>query len=156
MEKQTAIITIINRTKVRTIKIKEKLELPIDKSWELFTDLDNYPKYFKYVNKIFYKEKMRAGSVWYDFATFIVPIVVKHKTTVFEENKKLGFDVKIPVSGYIKERIEFEKENSTTKIHATIVYDFGNPLFSFLFDKLFEKRMRESINGAIIKFKREA
>ena len=90
---------------MRTAKFNEKLDLPIDEAWALFTNLENYPKYFKYINKIFHKGEMRLGSNWYDFTTFIIPIVVKHKTTVFEKEKSLGFDIYIPLKGYVKERI---------------------------------------------------
>jgi uncharacterized membrane protein len=140
---------------MRTIEIKETLQLPVDKAWKLFVQLENYPKYFKYVNRIFYKEKMSLGSNWYDFATFIIPVIVKHKTTVFEKNQKLGFDVHIPIKGYVRERINFEKKGNATGIYATIVFDFGNPLFSLLFDDIFEKRMKESISGALKKLTEE-
>lgn len=140
---------------MRTIKINEKLDLPIDKVWELFINHENYPKYFKYINKVFYKEEMRLGSHWHDFATFIVPIVVKHKITVFEKEKKLGFDVYIPIKGYIRERVIFRKYGNSTEIEASITFHFGNKLFTFLFDEIFENRMRESISGAIIKFRKE-
>jgi hypothetical protein len=140
---------------MRRIEIKENLEIPTERLWSLFVDLDNYPKYFKYVHKIFHKGEMKLGSNWYDLASFIIPVIVKHTTTVFEKERKIGFDIKIPVRGYVKERVEFTKMGSKTKINGTIVFDFGNPLFSFLFDGLFEKRMRESIQGAITKVNKE-
>lgn len=140
---------------MRTIKIKETLDLPIDKVWELFINLDNYPKYFKYTKKVFYKGEMKLGFEWYDFATFIFPLIVKHKTTVFEKQKNLGFDVYVPLKGYVKERVSFKNKGNSTGINASIVFDFGNPVFSFLFDNIFEKRMRESVNGALIKFRNE-
>lgn len=141
---------------MRVIKIEEKLNIPIEKVWNLFVDLDNYPKYFKYVHKIFHKGEMRLGSTWYDVASFIFPVIVKHKTTVFEKEKEIGFDVYVPISGYIKERVNFEKiEKNITKISGNISFDLGNPLFSFLFDGIFEKKMRESIGGAILKAKKD-
>ncbi len=140
---------------MKEIIIKEKFDYPLDKVWEMFVDLENFPKYFKYVNKVFYNEKMSLGSVWYDFASFVVPIIVKHKTTVFEKEKTLGFEVYIPFRGFVKERVNFTQKGDSTEIDGNLVFDFGNPIFSFLFDKLFEKRMKESIDGAISKFKRE-
>lgn len=139
---------------MRTIEINETLDLPLSKTWNLFTDLKNYPKYFKYVNKVFYNGEVKAGLIWYDFATFILPIVVKHKITVFEKEKSLGFDVYTPFGGYIKERINFDGKNNSTRISGSLIFDFGNPLFSFLFDNLFEKRMRNSISGALARVKK--
>lgn len=140
---------------MKKIEIQEILDLPIDKVWELFINLDNYPKYFKYTKRVFYKGQMKLGFEWYDFATFVFPAIVKHKTTVFDKEKTLGFDVYIPLKGYIKERISFENKGNATGIKASVVFDFGNPVFSFLFDNIFENRMKESINGALTKFKRE-
>lgn len=140
---------------MKKIEIQETLDFPLSKTWELFINLDNYPKYFKYTKRVFYKGQMKLGFEWYDFATFVFPLIVKHKTTVFEKEKTLGFDVYVPLKGYIKERVSFEEKNNATEIKASVVFDFGNPVFSFLFDNIFEKRMRESINGALTKFKRE-
>lgn len=140
---------------MKKIEIQETLDLPVDKVWELFINLDNYPKYFKYTKRVFYKGQMKLGFEWYDFANFVFPLIVKHKTTVFEKEKSLGFDVYIPLKGYIKERVNFEEKNNATEIKASVVFDFGNPVFSFLFDNIFENRMKESINGALTKFKRE-
>jgi uncharacterized membrane protein len=139
---------------MKTIKIIEKLDLPVEKLWELFTDLDNYPKYFKYVKTIYKLEEMSLNSEWYDFATFIVPIVVKHKTTVFEKNKQLGFDVNLPFGGFVRERITFNENKGSTTVEGILEYDFANPIFKGYEDK-FEKRMRESIDGAVLKFKKE-
>lgn len=139
---------------MRTIVINQTLDLPLSKIWNLFTDLKNYPKYFKYVNKVFYKGEVKKGLVWYDFATFVFPLIVKHKITIFEKEKNLGFDVYIPFGGYIRERINFESKNNLTRISGSLIFDFGNPLFSFLFDDIFEKRLRESISQALIRVKR--
>lgn len=140
---------------MKKIEFKETLNLPLDKTWELFVNLDNYPKYFKYTNKIFYKGEMKLGFKWYDFATFIFPLIVKHEVTIFEKHKNLEFKVYIPLKGVVKERTSFKDNGNTTYINAVVEYDFGNPVFSFLFDNLFEKRMKESINGALSKFKKE-
>ncbi len=140
---------------MRVIKITEKLDVPVDKAWLLFADLKNYPRYFKYVNKIYSKEEMNLHSEWYDFATFIVPVIVKHKVTVFEKEKQLGFDVNIPLTGYVKERMSFKENGGVTYIEATIEFNLGHKSFNFPFEEIFEKRMRESISGAIAKFKKE-
>jgi ribosome-associated toxin RatA of RatAB toxin-antitoxin module len=136
---------------MRKIKIDEIIKIPIEKVWEPFEDLDKYPKYFKYVNKIFHKEKQKLGTVWYDFATYVVPIIVKHETTVFEKEKAIGFDINTFYGVCVKERLTLEKNGQSTKITGFVEYDLGNPIFRRLFDNLFEKRMKESIQGAIKK-----
>ena len=141
---------------MKRIIINEILNVPLDRTWELFTDLDNYPKYFKYVHKIFHKGEMKSGSTWYDFATFVAPLIVKHKTVVFEKVKALGFDVYIPLNGYVRERINLLKKDKSTIVSGYIEFDFGNPIFKRLFDNLFETRMRESIKKALTKVRLEA
>jgi uncharacterized membrane protein len=140
---------------MRVITITEKLDVPVEKAWMLFADLKNYPRYFKYVNRIYSKDEMNLHSEWYDFATFIVPVIVKHKVTVFEKEKQLGFDVDIPLTGYVKERMSFTENGGVTHIEATIEFHFGNKHFRLPIEEIFEKRMRESISGAIAKFKKE-
>ncbi len=137
---------------MRSIKINEDINLSTSKVWQLFTELKNYPKYFKYVNKVFYKGEMKLGSNWYDFATFVAPVIVKHKTIVFEAEKSLGFDISLPLGGYVKERINFQSLDNKTKLKGSLEFDFS--VFKFL-EPLFEKRMKESISGALEKLQEE-
>lgn len=140
---------------MRKFEINETLNSNPSKIWEYLTNLDNYPKYFKHTEKVFYKGEMKLGSEWYEFATFVFPLIVKHKTTVFDKEKALGFDVYIPLKGYVRERLILEKKGESTVIKASIEFDFGNPVFVFLFENIFEKRLKEAINGALTKFKKE-
>jgi uncharacterized membrane protein len=139
------------------IKNEVTINAPVKKIWDIFSNVRNFPKYFKYVNKVFYKGDVKLGAVWHDLTTFIFLLYVKHTVTVFEKEKILGFDVKIFTGGFIKERVLFEKinEEKATKVKISVCFDFNNSILSFLFDKYFEKRMTESISKAIVKAKEE-
>jgi ribosome-associated toxin RatA of RatAB toxin-antitoxin module len=143
---------------MRFIKNEITLNMPVQKVWNLLSDVRSYPKYFKYVNKVTCKDKeIKLDTEWYDFATFILPVWVKHTVTVFEREKSLGFDVKMLSSGFIRERFLFMRiENgNATKINMDICFDFRNPILSFLLDGHFEKRLTESVSKAILKLKKE-
>jgi ribosome-associated toxin RatA of RatAB toxin-antitoxin module len=135
---------------------KAILNIPVKRIWEIFSDVRNYPKYFKHVKIVQCKDKeIKLGTVWHDFATFVVPARVKHIVTVLEKEKSLGFDVKIFKSGFIKERVLFTEIGKITMVEININFDFNNRLLSFLFNSRLKRRLSESIEKAILKAKKE-
>jgi hypothetical protein len=140
---------------MKTIKFEESIDLPIKKVWPLFVNPTNYPKYFKFVQAVFYKNKMKLGYIWFDLATVVYfPALVLHKVTKFEEGKSLEFYCPLPFIGGIRETVDFTEKNGKTIVKGLITYSYG-PIFGPLFNKIFEKRFSEMINGAIVKFKKE-
>lgn len=131
------------------------VDLPVKKVWELFTDPESYPKYFKYIKKVFYKNKMKKGFIWFDLATVVyIPAIVMHKVVAFEEEKRIEFYVPLPMIGKIIETIELSPKDKKTYVKAKVSYDYG-PFFGMLFNKIFERRFKEMIEEGIIKAKRD-
>ena len=140
---------------MKSIKIQTTINLPAEKVWQLFIDPKNYVKYFKYINGVFYKGKMKKGYIWFDLATVVYfPALVLHKVTEFEENKRIQFYVPLPLIGKIVETVDLQEKNNKTYVKAIISYEYGS-IFGPIFNNIFEKRMRKSISGALIKLNKE-
>jgi ribosome-associated toxin RatA of RatAB toxin-antitoxin module len=139
---------------MKSIKREAVLNTPVKKIWEIFSDVRNYPKYFKHVKIVRCKDKkIKLGTVWHDFATFVVPAFVKHTVTILEKEKSLGFDVKIFKSGFVKERVLFTEIGKATKVEISIDFDFNNRFLSLLFNSRLKIRLSESIEKAFLKAK---
>ena len=138
---------------MKQIIIETEVDLPKEKVWNLLTNLQNYPKYFKYIKRVFYVGELKKGSNWLDLATVVYfPALVLHRVTQFEKEKRLEFYVPLLI-GKIVETIDLSERNNKTYVKAVVVYDYG-PIFGPIFNKIFEKRFTEMINEGIESFKK--
>lgn len=131
---------------MRKVSVSGSSKLSSQDLWSLITDLDKYPKHVKFVKKINYNNPLSLGSKFSDLTTIVyIPLKITHTVDVFEKGKKLGFFVKMPVSGFMKQRIDINDKSSERVLSLAIEFDFQNKIFDFLAGKFLEKRVKEML-----------
>ena len=56
---------------MRRIQLAAELNLPVSAVWELFADIENYPRYVKFMRSVELKGKPGLGTIWYDWTTIL-------------------------------------------------------------------------------------
>ncbi|OGH02672.1 MAG: hypothetical protein A2798_03485 [Candidatus Levybacteria bacterium RIFCSPHIGHO2_01_FULL_37_17] len=131
---------------MRKVIVKGSISLTSAQIWSLITDLNMYPKYIKFVQKVGFDKPLSLRSQFSDITTIAyIPLKVTHKVDVYEKEKTLGFYVKMPITGYMKQSVKIENSGSIRTLNLTIEFDFQNKLFDFIFGRFLEKRVKEML-----------
>lgn len=131
---------------MRKVEVKGETSLSKELIWRFITDLKRYPKHVKFVKSVSFSEPLSLGSQFSDITTIAyIPLKVTHKVDVFEKEKSLGFYVKMPLTGYMIQRVNIKSKNNKRELGLSIEFDFQNRLFDFVFGKFLEKRIREML-----------
>lgn len=131
---------------MRKVTVKDSTKLPLKKVWSLITDLKNYPKHVKFVKKINYDRPLSLGSTFSDITTIaFVPIKITHTVDIFVENKKLGFFVKMPLTGFMRQRVKILDIKEGSQLELSIEFDFQNKFIDIIFGRFLEKRVKEML-----------
>lgn len=123
--------------------------------WEIFTQVENYPKYIKYCQKAELIGDFKVGSIWSDWSTVVwLPLKINHEIIKIEPEKELFFQIKLPLGGKIEQRFLFYDQDRKTKLDIEITIDIPNKVLDFLFGRALEYRNRQMIEATIDNFKR--
>lgn len=131
---------------MRKVVVKGQTSLSSDKLWSLITDLNNYPKHVKFLKKIEFEKPLSLGSKFSDITTIaFVPLKVVHTVDVFEENKRLGFFVQMPVKGFMKQTVNILSRKGKSEVELSVDFDFQNAIFELVFGTFLERRIKEML-----------
>lgn len=131
---------------MRKVEVKGETSFSKELIWHFITDLKRYPKHVKFVKSVSFSEPLYLGSQFSDITTIAyIPLKVTHKVDVFEKEKSLGFYVKMPLTGYMIQRVNIKSKNNKRELGLSIEFDFQNRLFDFVLGKFLEKRIREML-----------
>lgn len=131
---------------MRKVSVQGATSLSSTRIWNLITDLSLYPKHVKFVKKIYSDKPLSLGTSFSDITTIVyIPLKITHTVNIFEKGKRLGFFVKMPVYGFMKQSVEIKGDGSNRILNLTIEFDFQNKFFDFIFGKFLEKRVREML-----------
>jgi len=132
--------------RMHEVIVDSEIDLPVSRVWQLLTDPDYYPKYVKFVKKVYGPKEFCVGTEWKDLTTILwVPGKVIHRVTVLDKNKLLGFDVPMPfpLNGTMIQRVYFEENGTKTKFNASIKFKFNNLLIDVLVTPILKRRLKE-------------
>jgi uncharacterized protein YndB with AHSA1/START domain len=137
----------------RRVVIERDLRTAIDVVWDKVTDLDEYPRYFKYIARV-EKTEMKVGETWRDWTNIVfLPMKIEHTVTRLIPHAQLDFTFSTPFGGAVAETISFTDLAPGTQLHVEIDIDLR--IWDFLFGRLLARRLAEMINGALDKLERE-
>lgn len=138
--------------------VESEIDLPVAKVWQLLTDPDYYPRYVKFVKKIYGPKEFRVGTEWKDLTTILwVPGKVLHRVAVLDKFKALGFDVPMPfpLGGEMIQRVYFTEKGTKTKFNASIKFKFNNKLMDILVTPILKKRLKEMMMYTVEKAQKD-
>ncbi len=134
--------------RIHEVVLSSEINIPVERIWELLTDLTLYTKYVKHTQKVYGPKKLTIGTGWQDWSTMLwVPIKVSHKVVVFDKNKAIGFDIPFPwpVGGEMIQRIYLERNGPKTKFNASMKFRFGNRFVNILISSILKARLRDTM-----------
>ena len=131
---------------MRKVTVRRATKLSSKKIWSLIINLNNYPNHVKFLKKIEFEKPLSMGSSFSDITTIAyIPIKIAHEVDIYEENKRIGFFVKMPLFGFMKQRVEIEDKGLERIVNLTVEFDFQNKLLDIIFGKFLEKRVKEML-----------
>ncbi len=112
-------------------------------TWKLVTDVENYPKYIKFLSRVHLDEPFKLGSHWSDWTTILyLPLHINHINTKLEPEKIFEYNFKVGLRGSITQRFEIIKGDNPTEVKFTLVLDFPNRLAAFFVLPILERRWK--------------
>ncbi len=141
---------------MRTASVEADLNLSKDKLWELFTNISNYPKYIKFVQKTELKgNELVPGAIWYDWTTILfVPMKIKHIVVLVKSQSEIGFDVPMVFGSLMQQRFSFFGDSNKTMVKGKISFDFKNGLLDKILGPILQKRLQEMLEGSLENFRK--
>jgi uncharacterized protein YndB with AHSA1/START domain len=137
----------------RQVIIERELATTVDVVWAKVTDLDEYPRYFKYITRA-EKTEMKVGGTWHDWTNIVfLPMKIEHSVTRLDPRQQLDFAFSTPFGGRVSEAISFTDLAPGTRLYVQIDIDLR--ITDFLFGRLLARRLSEMIHGALDKLERE-
>ncbi len=110
-------------------------------AWKLVTDVENFPKYIKFLSGVKLQEPFKLGSHWSDWTTILyVPIHINHVNTKLEEEKVFEYKFGVGLGGTVLQRFEIIKGDNPTEVKFSLVLDFPNRLARFFVLPILESR----------------
>ena len=137
--------------KIRTVSVKAKTAHSKENIWDIAIDIKNWDKLIKFVKKIYMKDDVKEGAVFYDItAILIIPGLVRHKIIEIEPNKKLYVEAYIPFnSGKMFQTISIKDLNGKREIEIEIKYYISFFIFDLIFGKILEHRLKDMIVSSL-------
>lgn len=137
----------------RVIKVSREIATSAQAVWARISNLDEYPRHFKYVKRV-QKKELRVGETWWDWTNILfIPIRVEHKVKSLEAPRLAVFIVRIPFGGSLTETFAADELGQTLRVDAVIEMDLR--ILDFFIGRFLEKRLAEIICGALDVLERE-
>lgn len=136
-------------TKRKVVHVKD-VEVHPKELWSLITNVEDYPRYIKYMQRSELNGQFELGNKWSDISTVMFyPINVKHEIIDIKEGKEFTFLIRLPFKGKIIQKgiIEDKGDYVSFQLQATI--DLGHPLIDLLLGPILEKRTSEMLLGIL-------
>lgn len=135
---------------MRKLSFEPEFDFPVEKIWDLFTDVSNYPAYIKYCYKAELIGSFAAGSSWYDWSTVVYfPMKVTHQIVKVEPKKEIVYKIALPTNGELWQKFTIEENEGKTKVKVEISVEFGNKLIDSLIGPLVHARNKTMIEATI-------
>lgn len=137
----------------RVIKLHREIATNAQAVWARMSDLDEYPRHFKYVKRV-QKQELRVGETWLDWTNILfVTIKVAHQVKSLEAPRLVTFVARTPFGGSLTETFAVDELGQTLRVNALIEIDLR--LLDFFIGRFLEKRLAEMISGALDVLERE-
>lgn len=141
---------IKRKDKKRKVVHSTRVKLTPQELWTMLTNIEQYPKYIKYMQSSRLHGKFDIGNHWTDISTVMFyPMNVKHEIINIKEGREVVFLIKLPLGGRIVQKgiIEDRGKYISLKLEATI--DLGHRLIDLTLGPILEKRMSKMFRGSL-------
>lgn len=139
----------------RNVEVGGEFDLDSSQLWNLVENVDNYPKYIKFVMYAKLDGSFEAGSKWVDLSTIIIfPIPVIHEILEVVDLEKAVYLIKFPFGGSIIQTVSIKSNTKGAEFKISNVINMGNKFADLLLGKFIEKRTREMLEDSLVKFSR--
>lgn len=140
------------KTKGKKRKVVHARDVEVDPKalWSLITNVEDYPRYIKYVHASEMNGQFDVGNKWSDITTVMFyPLNVKHEIIDIKEGKEFTFLIRLPFKGKIVQKgiIEDKGDYVSFQLEATI--DLGHPLIDLLLGPILEKRTSQMLRAIL-------
>lgn len=135
---------------MREISVNELFPASVETMWNLFSDIEHYPKYVHFVKSVEIVKGIKEGGMWYDISTIMfLPWRYDHYITKFEKNKEIEFTVYLTTGGKIVQNFSFKQNGEQARIVGYVTIDLGWKILDFFLGSFLEQRMQMMVNGTI-------
>lgn len=135
---------------MRQIMFEPIFTAPVDRLWEMFSEVSNYPRYIKYCQKAELVGEFKVGSTWSDWSTVVwIPLKIIHKIEKVKPQKEIVYRIDLPFGGNIRQHFDLQDLGKGTKVVVRIEIGFENQLMDLLVGGLVEQRNRKMIAATI-------
>lgn len=131
---------------MRTLTITARSKnIPLEKAWDLVTDIEKYPQRVKYVKKV-KSYGTGIGSQWDDVTTILwIPLRMRHTVKSIEKNKEYSFVIPLHFGGYMEQKYTLSWEDDKSITRALIKYDLGNKFLNATIGSILKKRLKNML-----------
>jgi len=141
---------------MRRIQLAAELNLPVSAVWELFADIENYPRYVKFMRSVELKGKPGLGTIWYDWTTILfLPMKIRHQVVKFEKEEEIAFEVSSPLGGMMWQVFRMAGDQKKAKVEGEISFDLGNFLLDFFLGFFLKLRLNDMLRSTLSKIRKE-
>ncbi len=139
---------------MRKLDFEQIIDYPLEKTWYLFTDVKNYPRFLKYCSKAVVEGEFKEGGYWYDWSTVVyLPLKVRHKIIKISSREELVYLIKNPFVT-IEQTIKLSDLQKQTKVNIGYKINFRNILLEKLLGSLISRRNSEMIEYLMNNYKK--
>src|SRR3990172_11159094 len=139
---------------MKKLDFETVIDYPLAKSWYLFTDVKNFPRFLKYCKKASIDDEFKVGGHWSDWTTMVyLPLKVRHKITKISPEKELVYFIENPFMK-IEQTITLGDLESQTRVNIGYKINFRNKFFEKLLGSLICRRNSEEINYLMSNYKK--
>ncbi len=139
---------------MRRLEFESIVDFQLERTWKLFTEVENYPDYIKFCNRAIPEGSFEEGNYWYDWTTILyLPLKIRHKIVKISLQKELLYLIEVPFI-IIEQKITFEDLRPQTRVKIELTFNFGNKLLEKVFGPLLFRRNTEMIEDLMNSYKR--
>lgn len=110
---------------MKNLEIESVLDLSMEKTWKLLTEVEKYPYYIKFCNKAVLEGPFAEGGYWYDWTSVVyIPLKIRHKIEKVLPRQEIRYLITTPLLT-ISQNVTCTEEQSKTKIKIEFKYDFA-------------------------------
>lgn len=131
---------------MKTINITLHLKnMPLNKAWDMITDIEKYPQRVKYVKKVkVYGAGL--GSEWDDVTTILwIPMRMRHTVNSLIKNKEYGFTIPLYFGGTMVQKYTLSEKDHESVINGSITFDLGNKILNAALGPILENRLKNML-----------
>lgn len=135
-------------------KIKVTMQFgnhPLEKLWNLITDIEKYPQRVKYVKKV----KVHGtglGSKWDDITTILwIPMRMRHTVNAFNKNKEYGFIIPLRFNGYMEQKYTLFRNDEKSIVEGVVKFDLGNKILDKVLGSVLKKNLKTMLESSFQK-----